>query len=199
MPSLTITTRKTRSGPRYVVRYRLGGRAYPLEHGGSFKTLREARARRDLIGGELAAGRNPREVLDAMLATPAPVLALSHWRDRFIVSRIDVDENTSKNYRSALKKACETFGERDPATITADEVAAWVAGLAQSYKPGTIALYLLSLRLLLDFIGLEPNVARDSRVKKPKQVREEPQPPSAEQFAAILEALGERWRLPCEC
>ena len=63
MPSLTITTRKTRSGPRYVVRYRLGGRAYPLEHGGTFKTLREAKARRDLIGGELAAGRNPRTLL----------------------------------------------------------------------------------------------------------------------------------------
>jgi hypothetical protein len=29
MPSLTITTRRTKSGPRYVVRYRLGGRSYP--------------------------------------------------------------------------------------------------------------------------------------------------------------------------
>ena len=76
MPSLTITTRKTRSGPRYVVRYRLGGRAYPLEHGGSFKTLREAKARRDLIGGELAAGRNPRELLEAMTAAPAAVRTL---------------------------------------------------------------------------------------------------------------------------
>ena len=195
MPSLTITTRKTSSGPRYVVRYRLGGRAYPVEHGGSFKTLREAKARRDLIGGELAAGRNPRKLLDAMLATPAPVLTLSRWRDRFIASRIDVDDNTSKNYRSALRKACETLGERDPATITADEIATWVAGLAQNYKPGTIALYLLSLRMLLDFIDLEPNPARDPRVKKPKQVREEPQPPSAEHLLAILEALGERWRL----
>ena len=60
MPSLTITTRRTKSGPRFVVRYRLGGRAYPIEHGGSFPTMREAKIRRDLIGGELAAGRNPR-------------------------------------------------------------------------------------------------------------------------------------------
>jgi integrase len=195
MPSLTITTRRTRSGPRYVVRYRLGGRAYPVEHGGSFKTLREAKVRRDLIGGELAAGRNPRKLLDSMAAPPALVLTLSRWRDRFIASRIDVDDNTSKNYRSALKKACETFGDRDPATITADEVATWVAELARNYKPGTLALYLLSLRMLLDFIGLEPNVARDSRIKKPKQVRVEPQPPSADHLLAILEALGERWRL----
>jgi len=195
MPTLTITTRKTSSGPRYHVRFRLGGRAYPLVHAGSFRTLKEAKARRDLVAGEIASGRNPRKLLDAMTAAPAPVLTLSCWRDRFIESRIDVDENTKKNYISALKKACETFGDRDPATITADEVATWVAELARKYKPGTIALYLLSLRMLLDFTGLEPNVARDPRVKKPKQVREEPQPPSAEQLLAILEVMGESWRL----
>ena len=82
-----------------------------------------------------------------------------------------------------------------PATISAGEVAAWVVELAQTYKPGTISLYLLSLRMLFDFVGLEPNVARDPRVTKPKQVREEPQPPSAEHLLAILEALGEKWRL----
>jgi integrase len=195
MPSLTITTRKTRSGPRYVVRYRLGGRAYPIEHAGSFRTMKEACARRDLVAGEIANGRNPRDLLRAMTAVPRTIMTLARWRDRFIESRIDVDTNTKKNYITALKKACATFGERDPATITADEVASWVAELAKTYKPGTIALYLLSLRMLLDFIGLEPNVARDPRVKKPKQVREEPQPPSAEQFVAIVEAIGKRWRL----
>ena len=48
MSSLTITTRHASSGPRYVVRYRLGGRTYPVVHGGSFKTLRQAKTRRDL-------------------------------------------------------------------------------------------------------------------------------------------------------
>lgn len=59
MASALVTTRQTKSGPRYVARYRLGGRAYPLVHGGAFRTLKEARARRDLIAGELASGRNP--------------------------------------------------------------------------------------------------------------------------------------------
>jgi hypothetical protein len=59
MASALITTRQTKSGSRYVVRYRLGGRAYPLVHGGSFRTLKEARARRDVVAGEIAAGRNP--------------------------------------------------------------------------------------------------------------------------------------------
>jgi integrase len=193
MTSLTITTRQTKSGPRYVVRFRLGGRAYPIQHAGSFKTLRDAKMRRDLVAGELAAGRNPTEVL--RVTAPAPTTTLARWCDRFLESRIDADENTRKNYRTALKRACSRFGDRDPNGLTTAEVAEWVAELAQTYKPGTVQQYLIALRLLLDFVGVEENVARDPRVKLPKQTREEPQPPSAEHLLAILEALGERWRL----
>ena len=63
MASASITVRTTKRGRRFVVRYRLGGRAYPIEHGGSFPTMREAKIRRDLVAGELAAGRNPRILL----------------------------------------------------------------------------------------------------------------------------------------
>ena len=72
MATLTITTRKRKDGTRYVVRYRLGGRGWPIAHAGSFKTLKEARVRRDLVAGELAAGRNPADALRAMLAAPPP-------------------------------------------------------------------------------------------------------------------------------
>jgi hypothetical protein len=45
MASATITVRTTKAGAkRYVVRVRLGGRAYPIEHGGSFQTMKEARS-----------------------------------------------------------------------------------------------------------------------------------------------------------
>ena len=37
MASASITVRTTKSGKRYVVRYRLGGRAYPIQHGGAFR------------------------------------------------------------------------------------------------------------------------------------------------------------------
>jgi integrase len=53
----------------------------------------------------------------------------------------------------------------------------------------------IAFRLLLDHVGVDPNPARDPRVKLPKQQREEPQPPSGEHFTAILAALGEKWRL----
>jgi hypothetical protein len=71
MSSLVITARRTSSGPRYVVRYRLGGRAYPIVHAGSFRTLKEAKVR-DLIAGELAAGRNPAEAVRAFVQAPSP-------------------------------------------------------------------------------------------------------------------------------
>ena len=43
MASLTIVTREAKDGPRYFVRFRLGGRAYPIVHAGSFRTLKEAK------------------------------------------------------------------------------------------------------------------------------------------------------------
>jgi integrase len=196
MPSASITVRKTKGGRRrYAVRFRLGGRTYPVEHGGSFPTMREARIRRDLIAGELAAGRNPAQALKALQMREHARLTIAAWGERFLASRLDIDANTSKNYRTALKKVSASFGERDPATITATEVAEWVGALAGSYKPGTVQLYLIALRLLLDYVGLEENPARDQRVKLPKQTREEPQPPTGEQLTAILAAMGERYRL----
>jgi hypothetical protein len=78
MASAFIVRRKTAAGStRHAVRYRLGGRTYPVEHGGSFPTKREADRRRDLIAGELAAGRNPALVLAELTASPAPVKTLA--------------------------------------------------------------------------------------------------------------------------
>jgi hypothetical protein len=53
MPSAWVEKRETKSGTRHVVRYRIGGRESALEFGGSFRTLREAKIRRDAIGGDL--------------------------------------------------------------------------------------------------------------------------------------------------
>jgi len=137
-------------------------------------------------------GDRKRGVSDAVLAW-----FLSHpcsWGERFVASRIDV-ENTRKMYRSHLRMIGETFGDRDPHSITAADVAEWVAEQAETRKPGTVAQRLDCFRLVLDFVGLEPNPARDRRVKLPKDVSEEPNPPSDEHYLAISETLLPRWRL----
>ena len=145
--------------------------------------------------GELAAGRNPSLLLESLTDTTVAAVSVSTWSERFVASRIDVDPNTVKNYRTALKKIGTTFGDRSSDTITADDVAGWVSTLAETLKPGTVQLYLLVFRLLMDYVGVDPNPCRDTRVKLPKQVREEPTPPSAEHMLAILEAIPAKRRL----
>jgi hypothetical protein len=189
MPSLTITTRKAKDGPRYVVRFRLGGRAYPIVHAGSFRTLKEAKARRDFVAGELAGGRNPAEALRALSAAPTAVVSVETWSERFIAARIDVDETTRKMYRSHTRKIGDAFGDRDPSTITASEIAEWVSVQAETRKAGTLGQYLNVFRSVLDHAGVEPNPARDSRVKLPKRVTEEANSPTDEHFLAILDEL----------
>ena len=196
MPSLTITTRRTSSGPRYVVRYRLGGRAYPVEHGGSFKTLKEAKARRDLIGGALAAGRNPRELLEALTApaTVAPARTFAEWGRLYKDSRRDVAPSTLANIETHLKALAPSFGDRDPKALTRADVDEWIAGCGLS--PGSLRPYLQTFKLVLDYAGCEPNPARDKRVKLPPIEAEEINPPSARTLLAVLDKLAPRWVLP---
>jgi integrase len=194
MATIMITTRTTATGRRYDVRYRLGGRAYPIVRAGTFKTEREAKARKALVAGEIAHGRNPQDLL-ARLVPETTFVSFETWGERFVASRIDVVESTRKMYRSHLRKIGETFADRDPRSITAPDVAEWVATQAEERKPGTVAQYLDCFKVFLDFVGVEPNPARDPRVKLPKRVTEEANPPSDEHFLAIVDKLLARWRL----
>lgn len=195
MATVTISTRKTASGRRYDVRYRLGGRTYPVVRAGTFKTEREAKARRDLVAGEIAHGRNPAELLAQVANGVGTFETFSTWSERYIDSRIDIAPSTRKMYGSHLRKIGETFGDRDPAKITAADVAEWVAAQAEERKPGTVAQYLEVFKAFLDYVGCDPNPARDPRVKLPRRVTEEATPPSDEHFLAILDNLLPRWRL----
>jgi integrase len=194
MSSLVITTRQTRSGARYVVRYRLGGRAYPIVHGGSFKTLKQAKARRDLIGGELAAGRNPALLFQALTQTPS-VRTFADVYDAFTASRIDVAAATRENYQTFRIRLADLLGDRDPATITWQDVQKVVTSLSAGLSPLTVRNYLGTLRQVLDFADLGVNVARDRRVKLPRPDEAIPNPPSASEVAAIIANAPHKWRL----
>jgi len=192
MASVFITTRTTpRRERRHVVRYRLGGRAYPIQHAGSFKTMKEAKARRDLIAGELAVGRNPAELLRTLVETPK-VRTFAQWAEAYWTSRIDIGAETRKNTISHLK-AMAVFNDRDPATITPADVQEWIAGL--SLRPSSVRRYVATLRAVLDFVGVDPNPARDGRVKLPREERTVVDPPSAADVEAILAHSPRRWWL----
>jgi integrase len=156
--------------------------------------MKEARARRDFIAGELAAGRDPRLALQAVAAGSVTQRRLADFGEPMVASRIDVDDDTKRNYRKHLLRL-GALGELDPQRLTVSDVQEWVGSNAD-LKPSTLRAYLSTVRLLLDYAEAEPNPARDRRLRLPKLVQEEPEPPTAEHVLALLELVPHRWRLP---
>jgi integrase len=187
--SVHIRTRLLKNRQRsYLVRYRRGGRAYRLESAGTFRTQKEARARRDLIAGELAAGRDPREALRRLADPPRSVELLERF-DAFIESRVDVGPKTIGLYRNARERvACQPenapLGRRDPTEIRPADVQGWIAACAD-LAPRSLAHYLSTLRQVLDFADIEPNPARSPKVKLPTDDAGEVEAPNNEEWLAI--------------
>jgi integrase len=70
-----------------------------------------------------------------------------------------------------------------------------VSSLADDLSPLSVRNYLGTLRLVLDFADVDPNPARDRRVKLPRPEENVPNPPSAAEVATIVENAPRRWRL----
>lgn len=188
-PSAFITTRRAKSGARYVVRYRHGGRYTPLVHAGSFKTMRDARARRDFISAELAAGRDPAVSLRA-LEQPAVAADFDTVFGQFIETRVDVGDKTTALYGNARAKLGD-LAERDPHTLRPADFQTWLATNAE-LSPKTLHHYLSSMRQVLDFADVEPNPARSRKVKLPARTASEPTPPSSAEWRAARKQLSPR-------
>ena len=58
--------------------------------------MKEAKARRDLVAGEIAAGRNPADALRAMVEH-AERRTFAEWAEAYRTSRVDLAEETTKN------------------------------------------------------------------------------------------------------
>jgi len=126
--SVWIRTRRTKSGNRYRVEFRPGGRDTPSIFAGSFRTKRLATIRAARIEHELAAGRVPDLSFDAV-AKPSPTL--KQEAERWQASRVDVAEATTVQHRTALNRAYPTLGTTPVDAITPQLVAGLVATLAE--------------------------------------------------------------------
>jgi len=125
----------------------------------------------------------------ASLADEAP----SEERKVATVLFADLVGSTELAGEQDAERLLPAFGEHDPATITVADVQEWV-GANADLKPASLSRYMATLRLILDFAGVEPNPARDVRVKLPRIETAIVEPPSAEQVAAIIEHVPARWR-----
>lgn len=192
-----IRVRTVKSGKRYQVLYRRGGRSFKIETAGTFAIKREAETRRDLVGGWLAGGLDPREQL-RLLATPPRLVRLDESFDAMAATRHDVGDSRQRHYAHARRHALAFFfPTRDPHTITVAEVREYVGWLvAKGYAAGTVHTYFGPLAQVLDHLDIEPNPARHRSVKLPKIERAEPTVMTLSQFRRILAKIGARWRLP---
>src|SRR5881392_2148446 len=120
--------------------------------------MKEATTRRNLIAGELAAGRNPADLLRQMLE-PRIYTALSDRGKAFLASRIDVAPSTVAGHSAALVWIDKTIGTLEPTTVRLADVQELVGKMADKLDAQTIAQYMSTLRQLLDFCDVVPNIA----------------------------------------
>lgn len=177
------------------VMFRTGGRESAPRYAGAFRTVREAKIRRDWVAGELAAMRIP-DIGRLVEPPSAPTLAevAARWQE----SRVDVAENTKLQHRSAIRRALPIIGDRRIDAITAKDIADVVAKLAEAGKArASIAKTVTALAMIFDHAEITPNPARDRvRVRLPREDRVEVNPPTADHVLAVHGALPSRYRLP---
>jgi integrase len=125
------------------------------------------------------------------------VQTLAEAAERWRASRVDVTEGTAVGHRVQLARVLPVLGARRIDEITPTDVAELVTALhADGRKRETIRKSLAALAQVLDFAGVKNNPARDrTRVRLPRELREEPTPPTATQIEAVLGLMPSRYAL----
>lgn len=183
MASAHVKKVQRKSGTRWIVRYRPGGRSSPTRHAGTFKTAKLAGDRLDVVLSALARGEEPVFEIEQ-----SQVLSVSSAFDRYKASRLDWAPVTVRVFDQA-KKRLGVLGRKDVRHVTVEDVQAWVAKQLAELAVSSVRKYLVQLRVVLDDVGVEPNPARSPRVKLPKERKAEVHPPSGAEMAAMLDAL----------
>jgi hypothetical protein len=176
MASVWIRKRATATGVRYRVEYQLGGRESRARYGGSFKTMREATIRKNLIAGELAALRVPSLKWHAPALQPTFEQAAKNWQ----AARVDVAASTAMQHRIQLDKLTPLIGSRRIDDLDAQDFIDVVAHLnAKGVARETIRKTLGVGAMVLDHAGVVPNPARDRTIRLPRAEPEQISPPPA--------------------
>ena len=167
------------------MKYRRGGRYTPLEHGGTFRTRKDANTRKHRIAEWLAAGLNPKAELHR---TVSPALTVADLQAEWLAGKRRISDSTLSGYRSRQKRIDENLGPTGIDELRIADVVAWVGALADELEPSTVVGYVGQLRMILDLADGE-NVARSRRVELPRVLRDELDPPDAPDVLALFRVL----------
>jgi len=121
---------------RFLVRFKLGGRAAKVEHAGSFRTKGEAVLRKQFVAGLIAAGRG-HDVHRALRLRGTDALTVTEAGKRWLRSRIDVSESTKRIHGDSLRRLEDLIGDVPVDELDAGQVMEAVAILAETHKPST--------------------------------------------------------------
>jgi len=193
LATLYVRARTLPSGVRrFDVKYRRGGRYTHLEHGGTFRTMKDANTRKAVISEWLAAGLNPRVELRRVVS---PALSVGELQDEWLAGKRRISDSTRSGYRSRQKRIAEDLGTTVVDELAVGDVVAWVGDLVEELSPATVVGYVGQLRMILDLAD-GANVARSRRVELPRVVRDELDPPDAPDVIALFRALTDDVRYP---
>lgn len=192
-PSCYVRTRVGKTGTRFHVRYRLGGREAPERHDSTWDTKRLALDRKRLIEEAWARGM---PVPPVTPPEPAARLNMLAVLDDYIAARVDVGPARAKTYRQTRKLLghLETI---EPEAVTPRDLREWIAGLVAANKARkTIEIHLGVVRAVLDHAELPVNPARHPSVKLPRGNRDDEQiaAPTTAEWAALLDQVTARHR-----
>jgi integrase len=110
---------------------------------------------------------------------------------------VDVTDATRVLHRVALGRVTAILGEVRVDEITEADVVRLVTELAEAGKAReTIRKSVKYLAAVLEDNGIDPNPARDKRVRLPYEEAEEIVPPTAEHVEAAFRGLARAYRLP---
>jgi integrase len=194
MASVWISKRPTSAGAtRYRVMYRVGGRESTPRHAGTFKTKREADARRPWVCGQLAALRAPNVSMLEDVQPTSPTFA--EFAARWQASRVDVRERTAIQHRTSLGRILPLLGAQPVGEITTADLAGVVAQLsADGIAPQSIRKSIAATAMVLDLAGIADNPARDRvQVRLPRTEADAIKPPLAEHDAVVGWVLPARY------
>lgn len=160
-----------------------------MHHGGTFRTLRDAQARRRLVEGWLAAGVDPRVELRRSYVSGASVAQVA---EDWLRSRRQISARTREAYEVYVAAIAERFDQ--PGEVTPEDVRDWIGELEARLKASTVAPYFRTLRSVLDHADVQPNPARHRSVELPRVERKTVTPPDGPDIAKVVAALPTRYR-----
>jgi integrase len=129
----------------------------------------------------------------AQLRESPTVRPFKRWAEAYRLSRVDIGDATRRTIAAHLK-TMSALDDRDPKSVMTSDVQEWLGGL--KLKPSSVRPYITTLRAVLDFAGVDPNPARDSRVRLPRQEQAVVDPPTAAEVETIIATVPKLHRLP---